>query len=238
VKDKDENQDQTGTISQAEEAADVIIPVSYMLHAANSLSGIGVGMIANAMVLTAKHDKGVRTQIVVVAAIGDAADHLIQASREAGARLLKSDPDGFEGKAWASNNSGDMVEVPIEVPAFENFWHEQGEWSEKTFGPSSQRGPVGPLKHLAKEAEESQIAWRAAEMSKGGQREQAEYAGFEEEMADDLSLVVDAARRGGMTPQRLLEKAMQKLEKNKASQWPDWRTQPADEAIEHDRTGE
>jgi hypothetical protein len=38
------------------------------------------------------------------------------------------------------------------------FANAQMDWSEKTFGPKEHRGPIGPLKHLAKEAVESQEA--------------------------------------------------------------------------------
>ena len=38
----------------------------------------------------------------------------------------------------------------------QQFWNEQGEWSQKTFGLDSERGPLGPLKHLEKEAREGQ----------------------------------------------------------------------------------
>jgi hypothetical protein len=37
---------------------------------------------------------------------------------------------------------------------FIRFAKEQAEWSRATFGSDTERGPVGPLKHLAKEVEE------------------------------------------------------------------------------------
>jgi NTP pyrophosphatase (non-canonical NTP hydrolase) len=90
---------------------------------------------------------------------------------------------------------------------FERFWNEQGEWSEKTFGSSKVRGPLGPLQHLEKEAIEAQT-----EVAEGGEK-------LHEEIADCLFLTLDAARRSGLTAAKLLEVAFQKLEKNKQREW-------------------
>lgn len=70
------------------------------------------------------------------------------------------------------------------------------EWSNGTFG--SDRGPVGSLKHLIKEAEEA-IA---------NPTDSVEYA-------DCLLLVFDAARRSGLSHRELIETASEKLEVNK-----------------------
>lgn len=64
----------------------------------------------------------------------------------------------------------------------QQFWDEQAEWSQATFGLDSERGPVGPLKHLAKEAAECMKEPDSLE-----------------ERADCLFLIFDATRRSGKT---------------------------------------
>ena len=98
----------------------------------------------------------------------------------------------------------------------EKFWREHSEWSQATFGTDAERGPVGALKHLEKEAREAQA--KPTDL---------------EEYADCLFLTFDAARRAGLTLDTLLNEAFAKLEKNKKRRW----VKPAnpDEPIEHER---
>jgi hypothetical protein len=98
------------------------------------------------------------------------------------------------------------------------FWKAHSAWSQATFGSDSERGPIGPLKHLAKEAVEAQ-----------------EKPDDLEEYADCLFLTFDATRRAGFTLEQLTEACFKKLEKNKKRKWG-----PAtkDGAVEHDRSGE
>lgn len=106
-----------------------------------------------------------------------------------------------------------------------NLFESCGEWSDETFGSPDIRGPVGPLKHLAKEVKEalevceSEIPFKASL--------------FRMEMADLLLLVADAARRGGIDFQDLLTAAEIKFEMNKQREWPE----PGDpnEPVEHKR---
>lgn len=102
-----------------------------------------------------------------------------------------------------------------------DFFERQRRWSYETFGPRSHRGPAGPLRHLVKEAAE---ALEADSHDKQW-----------EEIADCLFLVFDAAHRAGMTYANLTFAAMDKLNKNQSRKWPDWRTVPADQPIEHVR---
>lgn len=102
-----------------------------------------------------------------------------------------------------------------------DFFIDQREWSKETFGPKEHRGPIGPLKHLEKEAKEAY--------------EETDAEKRKEEIADCLFLVFDAAHRAGMTYAELTRVANEKLRKNKGRSWPDWRTAPADSAIEHKR---
>ena len=97
-----------------------------------------------------------------------------------------------------------------------HFWKAQAEWSRRTFGSDTSRGPIGPLKHLAKEVNETLAAPNDLE-----------------EYADCLFLLFDASRRAGFGYDDLLNAAWDKLEKNKAREWPT--PGPGDEPVEHIR---
>lgn len=75
-------------------------------------------------------------------------------------------------------------------------------WSQLTFGSDSERGPTGPLNHLAKEVQEAMAA----------PTDMMEYA-------DLLLLVLDASRRAGITADHLLDVAEEKLRINIAREW-------------------
>lgn len=78
---------------------------------------------------------------------------------------------------------------------------EHAEWSKSTFGDV---GPVGPLKHLSKEALEA-----AAE------------PGDLSEWADMQFLLWDAQRRAGITDEQITAACIEKLAINKQRQWPE-----------------
>ncbi|HBS7233849.1 TPA: DUF550 domain-containing protein [Klebsiella pneumoniae subsp. pneumoniae] len=75
------------------------------------------------------------------------------------------------------------------------------EWSQATFGNV---GPVGPLKHLSKEALEA-----AAE------------PGDLSEWADMQFLLWDAQRRAGITDEQITQAMIEKLAVNKQRKWPE-----------------
>lgn len=75
------------------------------------------------------------------------------------------------------------------------------EWSDKTFGTV---GPVGPLKHLSKEALEA--AAEPDDLS---------------EWADMQFLLWDAQRRAGITDGEITAAMEEKLKVNMARQWPE-----------------
>lgn len=77
---------------------------------------------------------------------------------------------------------------------------EHAEWSQATFGNV---GPVGPLKHLSKEALEA-----AAE------------PGNLSEWADMQFLLWDAQRRAGITDKQITQAMIEKLAVNKQRKWP------------------
>ncbi|ECC8734527.1 DUF550 domain-containing protein [Salmonella bongori] len=83
----------------------------------------------------------------------------------------------------------------------EQVRHEHAEWSDATFGDA---GPVGPLKHLSKEALEA-----AANPSDPL------------EWADMQFLLWDAQRRAGISDDEITAAMEEKLKVNMARQWPE-----------------
>ena len=90
----------------------------------------------------------------------------------------------------------------------------QREWSERTFGPGART--AGVVDHIRKELRE--IEADPADVS---------------EWIDVAILALDGAWRAGFQPQQIIDALVAKQAKNEARQWPDWRTAPADKAIEH-----
>lgn len=74
-------------------------------------------------------------------------------------------------------------------------------WADKTFGSI---GPVGPLKHLSKEALEAAAA-----------------PGDFSEWADMQFLLWDAQRRAGISDEQITQAMIEKLVVNKARRWPE-----------------
>lgn len=83
----------------------------------------------------------------------------------------------------------------------EHVRNEHAEWSQATFGNV---GPIGPLKHLSKEALEA-----AAE------------PGDLSEWADMQFLLWDAQRRAGITDDQITQAMIEKLAVNKQREWPE-----------------
>ncbi|MBH9024678.1 DUF550 domain-containing protein [Pseudomonas aeruginosa] len=100
--------------------------------------------------------------------------------------------------------------------SFEQHLHRQREFSERTFGPGSRA--AGVIDHIRKEL-----------------REIEEAPGDLAEWIDVVILALDGAWRTGATPAQIIDALVAKQTKNEARTWPDWRTAPADKAIEHDR---
>lgn len=101
----------------------------------------------------------------------------------------------------------------MEQRTMKDLWNAHAKWSNETFGDEYERGPIGPLKHLIKEANEAI---------------QDIHNPFE--YVDCLLLVLDAARRSGLTYERLLNHAFMKLEINMARKFPPGNH---DEPVEH-----
>lgn len=92
-------------------------------------------------------------------------------------------------------------------------------FSRKTFGPGERTN--GVLQHIRKELDEIEsdpddlIEW-----------------------IDLILLSCDGALRRGFTPEQICEALRSKLDTNMQREWPDWRTQPKDQPIEHVRTAD
>lgn len=87
------------------------------------------------------------------------------------------------------------------TPERDQVRSEHAEWSQTTFGNV---GPIGPLKHLSKEALEA-----AAE------------PGDLSEWADMQFLLWDAQRRAGITDEQITQAMIEKLVVNKQREWPE-----------------
>ncbi|HCI8112660.1 TPA: DUF550 domain-containing protein [Klebsiella pneumoniae] len=101
---------------------------------------------------------------------------------------------------------GDVAVLPLYRHAQtaserEQVRRQHAEWSQATFGNV---GPVGPLKHLSKEALEA-----AAE------------PGDLSEWADMQFLLWDAQRRAGITDELITQAMIDKLAVNKQRKWPE-----------------
>lgn len=129
-------------------------------------------------------------------------------------RKADSDPVGefYEDGTlnWYQISDGDRVpanrRIPLyrhaqPVPERERIRREHAEWSDATFGDV---GPVGPLKHLSKEALEA-----------------AEQPGDLSEWADMQLLLWDAQRRAGITDEQITRAMVEKLAVNKQREWPE-----------------
>lgn len=104
--------------------------------------------------------------------------------------------------------------IAARVDGLKDIRLQHAEWSDATFGNV---GPVGPLKHLSKEAREA--AKKPDDLS---------------EWADMQFLLWDAQRRAGITDQQIIEAMEAKLPILKMRDWPE----PKDgEAREHIRNG-
>ncbi|BBQ77750.1 hypothetical protein WP3W18E01_17180 [Raoultella ornithinolytica] len=91
--------------------------------------------------------------------------------------------------------------APQSAPDRDQVRSEHAEWSQATFGNV---GPVGPLKHLSKEALEAAV--EPDDLS---------------EWADMQFLLWDAQRRAGITDEQITQAMIEKLAVNKQREWPE-----------------
>ncbi|UXJ54858.1 DUF550 domain-containing protein [Pseudomonas citronellolis] len=122
---------------------------------------------------------------------------------------------GFQDEAYALGRQRGR----LEVFSFEQHLQRQRDFSERTFGPGPRA--AGVIDHIRKEL-----------------REIEENPDDLAEWIDVVILALDGAWRSGATPAQIIDALVAKQTKNEARTWPDWRSAPADKAIEHDRTGD
>ncbi|HGF9699239.1 TPA: dATP/dGTP pyrophosphohydrolase domain-containing protein [Klebsiella quasipneumoniae] len=129
---------------------------------------------------------------------------------------MDSEPNCKERKLFCSTDTARMRKVisasagaeatPLyrhaqPAPERDQVRSAHAEWSQATFGNV---GPVGPLKHLSKEALEA-----------------AEQPGDLSEWADMQFLMWDAQRRAGITDEQITQAMIDKLAVNKQREWPE-----------------
>ncbi|EQA6838450.1 DUF550 domain-containing protein [Salmonella enterica subsp. diarizonae serovar 65:(k):z] len=96
---------------------------------------------------------------------------------------------------------GDKLYAAPPASERERIRREHAEWSQATFGNV---GPIGPLKHLSKEALEA--AAEPEDLS---------------EWADMQFLLWDAQRRAGISDEQITQAMVEKLAVNKQREWPE-----------------
>lgn len=112
-------------------------------------------------------------------------------------------------------------ENPVAGVKFDLIEHlyRQREFSLKTFGPGLRTGTV--CDHIRKELIE--VAENPTDIM---------------EWVDVILLALDGAHRTGASPSDIARAITAKLTRNESRTWPDWRTVPEGQAIEHVRGGE
>lgn len=95
-------------------------------------------------------------------------------------------------------------------------WHK---WAEQTFGPGLRTD--GIVDHIGKELKE--IKADPTDVY---------------EWVDVILLAINGATRAGVSGKDLIEAIHAKIERNKARQWPDWRSAVPGTAIEHIRSAD
>ncbi|HFQ9659549.1 dATP/dGTP pyrophosphohydrolase domain-containing protein [Klebsiella pneumoniae] len=117
------------------------------------------------------------------------------------AYLARGVVDGEAGSEDAGPGYIPVYRHAQPAPDREQIRNDHAEWSQSTFGNV---GPIGPLKHLSKEALEA-----AAE------------PGDLSEWADMQFLLWDAQRRAGITDEQITQAMIEKLAVNKQRKWPE-----------------
>lgn len=119
---------------------------------------------------------------------------------------------------------------------------EQAEWSNATFGDEKQRGPVGPLKHMAKEVccellgcdplwFDQFVAGLQPRTYANAQQSITDIM----EYADLLILLLDSSRRAGHSFIEVIRAGREKMQENMKREWPKFDPSKVNEAVEHIR---
>lgn len=112
--------------------------------------------------------------------------------------------------------------------ALEVLTQSHQQWSENTFGTIEQRGPVGALNHIKKEAVEA-----IEEYESSGPELILDNKRYRVELADILLCFNDVIWRSGFTFQEIIEAAQEKLYINMEREWPAIGSVPPDESVHH-----
>jgi hypothetical protein len=115
--------------------------------------------------------------------------------------------------------------------SWEQFWHLRSLWSFRQFGPRSERGQVGPLKHLLKELQDELLPLACSHPNRYAANEIVQ-ADQLEEYADAMFLLMDALDRSGFTLSELQQTCAKKLVKNREREW---QANTSDAPVEHVR---
>ena len=111
-----------------------------------------------------------------------------------------------------------VIHLPLQFDLVAHL-RRQMEFSAHTFGPGQR--VQGVCDHIRKELIEVE-----------------EDFGSLVEWVDVILLALDGAWRSGATPEQIVEAIAAKQARNETRRWPDWRTVPLGQAIEHDRTAD
>ena len=135
--------------------------------------------------------------------------------------LLPQTPEGFGAAVVAieeatKNNFLRPAGAPMITFDLVQHLHRQSRWSEQTFGPGNRTN--GVVDHIRKELREIEAA--PTDLM---------------EWVDVIILGLDGAWRSGATPEQIAAAILAKQMVNENRKWPDWQTQSADKAIEHNR---
>lgn len=121
---------------------------------------------------------------------------------ENGTYLLTNDGAKIRVQHWRAKDLRTTLINSLDVPDITGLDDDLRIWSEETFG--TERGPIGPLKHLVKEVE--------TEILVDGLHDIREYA-------DVCLLYLDAVRRAGFKIKQLIHAAREKLQVCKSRTW-------------------
>lgn len=125
-------------------------------------------------------------------------NRLLQISEILSKAVAQSDGGNL---GYAMADAVKVIDGVLESVARMQVRHDHAEWSQATFGNV---GPIGPLKHLSKEALEA--AAEPDDLS---------------EWADMQFLLWDAQRSAGISDEQITLAMVEKLAVNKLRQWPE-----------------
>lgn len=180
--------------------------------------------------------------VVVVASIDTLHDrlHVTTFGRSAAEKLTAAAYGDKIAEVLASERLAEMVtfeDFRLTGAELHALAADQSAWSQATFGSDEDRGPIGALKHLEKEAKEAYTAMQAVDSDDLESADSVEQMSVilqpvHSELADCFLLILDASRRAGLSPLSLIRAAQSKMVVNKSRT----RSKPdGDYPIEHVR---